>query len=127
MKKNPLNLNPQEELRQMRLMIDRRFGPPGEPEPCPCDEPIPIPVDATERDGIITIKAAIPGIACDKIEVLLNTRTLTIRSHPDCTQGHFSRTVSLPSDLAIARARTGVRNGFVYVKIPKCTSRHASA
>lgn len=125
MKKNPLNLDPKLELEYMRSMVERRFGPDG-PLPAGPDE-IPIPVDASERDGIVTIKAAVPGIASDQIDVRIARNSLTICSRPSCECGHFARTVRLPSNLATECAKTRIKNGFVCVRIPKCTSRHAEA
>lgn len=126
MKKNPLNLDPKEELLRMRMMVERRFAH----DPllrADEDEPIPVPVDATERDGILTIKAAVPGIRCDEVDVRISGHTVTFCNAPGCRCGRFQRTVELPDDWATSLARTRFRNGFIYVRIPKCTSRHASA
>ncbi|HRI44944.1 MAG TPA: Hsp20/alpha crystallin family protein [Fimbriimonadaceae bacterium] len=126
MKKNPLNLDPKEELRRMQAMVERRFAhdPPVRSHD---DEPIPVPVDASERDGILTIKAAVPGIRCDEVDVCISDHAVTFSNAPSCQCGRFLRTVELPEDWATSLARTRFRNGFVYVRIPKSTSRHASA
>jgi HSP20 family molecular chaperone IbpA len=124
MKKNPLNLDPKEELQYMRSMVERRFSPGPPPA---SDDAIPIAVDASERDGIVTIKAALPGIASEQIDVHIAPTSLTIRSREHCPCGHFARTVRLPGNLATECAKTRIKNGFVCVRIPKCTSRHASA
>lgn len=126
MKKNPLNLDPKEELRRMRVLVERRFAQDPPPRALE-DELIPVPVDASERDGILTIKAAVPGIRCDDVDIRISDHAVTFSNAPTCQCGRFQRTVELPDDWATSLARTRFRNGFVYVRIPKSTSRHASA
>lgn len=90
-------------------------------------------VDVIERDKEILVRAEVPGVERDDLEVSLAERTLTIhgatRSEAEHHEGDlhrreirtgaFSRVVSLPADVDAAKAKARYRDGVLTLKLPK--------
>ena len=91
------------------------------------------PVDMFERDGDIVVKAEMPGIAPDKIEVTVINGELRISGereeekeikeeqyyHSERTFGRIYRTVTLPDGCDVDRVRATVKDGVLEVAVPK--------
>jgi HSP20 family protein len=86
----------------------------------------------TIRDGGLVVRAEVPGIRADAVDLTVEPQRLTIsgeRPAPDGgpgsyhrrerSYGRFSRTVQLPADLDPATATAEVRQGLLTVRIDK--------
>lgn len=85
-----------------------------------------------DRHGGHVVRAEVPGVKPDQIQLEIEPRRLTItgeRAAPEAGQGsyhrrergfgRFSRTIQLPDDLDPASATAEVRNGVLTVRIAK--------
>lgn len=92
-----------------------------------------VPVDIFEDGESVIVKAEIPGIRKEEINVELTPESITISGQKRTEQrfeekdyhrletsyGTFSKTCSLPADILIDRARAVFRDGVLEVRIPK--------
>ncbi len=90
-------------------------------------------VDVYETKEDVVVKAALPGIAPEQVEVTITGDTLTIRGETkeesevkeenylrkERRFGSFHRTVTLPSGLKSDKADASFENGVLTLKIPK--------
>lgn len=91
------------------------------------------PVDIHETESNYTVKAEIPGIAPDDIDVRLEGNTLIIRGErqqerdedvgtmhrSERTFGSFSRAFTLPQDVETDAINATFRNGVLAITVPK--------
>lgn len=128
-----VNLNPAGELRTMEEVFDRLLGGPfrtvGESTPVAAS----LPVDITEREGKLFVRAAVPGVAPEELEVQIEKNVLTIRGesrHESATEdekvyrrevsyGKFARSIRLPEGLDLNTADAEFKNGIVTISIPR--------
>jgi len=91
-----------------------------------------IPVDVRLEDDTYILSAFVPGIAPEdvKIEVIEDTVTISgefvdsseegtrflLRERP---QGHFSRTLRLPTELDAGKSDADIVNGVLSLRVPK--------
>ncbi len=94
--------------------------------------------DIIERDNEIIVKAELPGVKKDDLEISLTDDTVTITavtSHEheeekgdyyrhEISHGEFKRTLGLPSDVNGDKAKASFRDGLLELKIPKRESAH---
>ncbi len=92
-----------------------------------------IPLDMIEDEGKITIKAAVPGINPEELEVSIENNVLTIKGEHkneevsetakvfrrENTYGSFSRSIRLSPQLNQEAVEASFKNGFVTITIPK--------
>jgi len=84
-----------------------------------------------DEDGVV-VRAEVPGIPADKINVSVEPRRLTISGESAPAQrdkgsyhrrerrfGQFSRSVQLPEELDAEKASAECKNGLLTVRIPK--------
>jgi HSP20 family protein len=85
-----------------------------------------------EKDDLI-VKAEIPGLTKDEIDVSLDGSTLTIRGEKkkeeeikeedyyrcERTFGAFSRTIELPADVKPDKVNATFKNGVLEIRLPK--------
>ncbi len=90
-------------------------------------------VDVYERPDEIVVKAEIPGLSKDEIEVNLTDSTLTLtgekkkeeevrdQDYYRCERafGSFSRIIQLPSEVKSAEAKATFKDGVLEVRLPK--------
>jgi HSP20 family protein len=90
-------------------------------------------VDVTENDKDITVRAELPGIDDNDIEVLLNSNTLTIRGEKkvekeqqgkayyrmERSYGSFSRIILLPVEVDKDKIAAQLKKGVLTVTLPK--------
>ena len=90
-------------------------------------------VDIIERDEVICVKAEMPGVEKNNIEVNLNDDVLTIKSsirkeereedgnylHCEISQEEYQRSLALPTSALTERAAASFRDGILEVVIPK--------
>jgi HSP20 family protein len=90
-------------------------------------------VDIIDRDEDIMVRADVPGVKRENLEVTLTDNTITIKGktseekkeekgdyfRSETMKGAFARTVYLPSDVDGGRAESSFRNGVLEVTVPK--------
>jgi len=90
-------------------------------------------VDVFEEKDDIVVKAELPGIEKDNIEVNLADHHLTIKGEKrkeeevkqehyyrsERSYGSFMRTVELPKDVHADRVKASFKNGILEVRLPK--------
>lgn len=90
-------------------------------------------VDIIERDQEICVKAEMPGVDKNNIEVNLNDDVLTIKSsirkeerqeegnylHCEISQEEFQRTLALPPSALMDNASASFKDGILDIVIPK--------
>ena len=90
-------------------------------------------VDVMENDNNIIVKAELPGVEKDKINVELNGRMLTIKGERSAETetkeekyyrkesmfGNFERCVMLPSEVDPESIKAQYKDGVLSVEIPK--------
>jgi HSP20 family protein len=90
-------------------------------------------VDVFEEKDDIVVKAELPGIEKDKIEVNLTDHTLTIKGEKkkeeeikeenyyraERSYGSFLRTLDLPRDVRADQVKASFKNGILEVRVPK--------
>jgi HSP20 family protein len=125
-----LSLNPVHEFRRMNEVLDRLFG---SPVWSTNNQSWTLPLDVYEQNGTFTVKAAVPGIKAEDLDITVEDNILTIRGehrHEEETEdmrvyrreyayGTFTRSVRLPEDVAVDQIQAEFRDGFVYITMPK--------
>lgn len=90
------------------------------------------PVDISESDGHIVLKADLPGLSREDIDLTVEHNTLTIKGvrRPDVqvredqyhrlerAQGSFSRSFTLPNTVDTGAVRADYRDGVLTVSLP---------
>jgi HSP20 family protein len=90
-------------------------------------------VDVFEEKDDIVVKAELPGIEKDNIEVNLTDHTLTIKGEKkkeeeikeenyyraERSYGSFLRTLDLPRDVRADQVKASFKNGILEVRMPK--------
>jgi HSP20 family protein len=90
-------------------------------------------VDIFEEKDDIVVKAELPGIEKDNIEVNLTDHTLTIKGEKkkeeeikeenyyraERSYGSFLRTLNLPKDVHVDKVKASFKNGILEVRMPK--------
>ena len=96
-------------------------------------------VDLFEEKDDIVVKAELPGIEKDKIEVNLTDHTLTIKGEKkkeeevkeenyyraERSYGSFLRTLDLPADVHADKIKASFKNGILEVRMPKTEAAKA--
>jgi len=126
-----VNANPVHEFRAIEEMFDRMFATPFRPTGGATTAGLPI--DVIERDGRIMIRAAVPGIAPEELDIQVENQTLTIRGEHhmeeqqendkvyrrEVAYGAFARSIRLPDDAEIEGVDAEFRNGVVTITVPR--------
>jgi len=90
-------------------------------------------VDLIDRDNEILIKAELPGVKKDDMDVSLTDDVLTIKASTrheeeeekgeyhrrEISRGEFQRTLRLPENVDGDKAKTSFKDGVLELKIPK--------
>jgi HSP20 family protein len=120
--------DPFEELqRELESMLGAAFGSVGH------STGLYPPVNVFDAGDVYVVKAEVPGVAPEKLEIDVEEETLTLRgerafSDPaknaafhrrERGSGKFRRVVRLPSRVAADEARAEYRDGVLNVRIPK--------
>jgi HSP20 family protein len=91
------------------------------------------PVDLSETDGQVVVKAALPGIQPEDVDISVIDGVLTIKGETKSEEkseaenyhrreiryGAFSRAITLPTEVDDARAEAEFRDGVLTVTLPK--------
>jgi len=93
-------------------------------------------VDVIDRDDAIVVKAALPGVAKEDLEVSTTPQTVTIRGSTkkesreekdeyyrcEIASSNYLRTVSLPASIDEAKVKATFKDGMLELKCPKLES-----
>ena len=129
MLKTIVNANPLTDFRSFDEMFERMLGVPHKTQ---ATEGL-LPIDIFEKDGALVIKAAVPGIDPEHIDIQIENNVLTIRGElksdyeetqakvyrREYSYGKFSRSVRLPEDLELDKISAEFKNGFVTITLPR--------
>lgn len=97
--------------------------------------PMDFPVEISETESDVEVKASLPGVAQDDIEISVHASTLTIKAESkdeteekgktylrrEMSYGSMQRSFSLPSEVNSDKAEATFRNGVLRLKLPKTT------
>lgn len=133
--------SPMKEIEEMRRDIDRLFGEFFEPFhrrrrwwPKPTEGGVVVPnIEMYDRKSEIVIKADLPGVGKDQIDLTITKDTFTLKGEVRCEEevkeedyylsersyGSFSRTISLPTEVDSEKAKATFKNGVLEVVLPK--------
>jgi HSP20 family protein len=90
-------------------------------------------VDMIDRDDEVLVRAELPGVKKEDLEVTLSEHTLTIEAHTareeeeekgeyyrkEMTRGDFRRTLALPGGLDEDKAKATFTDGVLELCLPK--------
>ena len=91
------------------------------------------PVDLSETDGHVVVKAALPGIQPEDVDISVSDGVLTIKGETKSEEksdgenyhrreiryGAFSRSIALPAEVNDAKAEAEFQDGVLTVTLPK--------
>ena len=90
-------------------------------------------VDVIDRDKEVVIRAEIPGVAREDLEVTMDDNTVTFRGstrheeekeegeyhYRETSRGEFCRTITLPANVDAGKAKAHYKDGMVELVLPK--------
>jgi HSP20 family protein len=90
-------------------------------------------IDMFQTDDEVIVKASLPGMKSDDVQITVNADTLILRGeykqdegHKDATwhirehrYGAFERSIGLPTDVQSDKAKAEFENGVLTVTLPK--------
>jgi HSP20 family protein len=98
----------------------------------PIERQLRLPVDVRTDNEAFTIRALVPGLEADdlNIEVLNNTVSINgeFKNEEDentkyltceLPQGRFSRVIELPVDVDASKVEASIKNGVLQLRVPK--------
>ncbi len=126
---------------EMERWFEESFGRPffspwvprfGFPEMCKMREFSPT-VDIFEEGGDVVVKAELPGMGKDEIEVNITNDVITISGEKKSEEklekkdyfrlersyGSFTRSLTLPAETQSEKARASFKDGILEIRIPK--------
>ncbi len=97
------------------------------------EEIAPVPLDMYQTDNDVVIKAALPGVKPEDVDITISGNTLSIKGETKTEEeikredylyqerryGSFSRTIALPASLQTDKAEATFENGVLTLTIPK--------
>jgi HSP20 family protein len=128
--KTLVNFDPTHDIRTLENWFERMFA---DPMPTYRSRAVTVPLDIYEREGFLYLKAAVPGVEPDEIDVQIQDNVLTIKGETKHEQeseearvyrreyayGSFSRSVRLPENLNLDAVNAEFKNGFLTISIPR--------
>ncbi len=134
--------DPVYELRRMREAMDRRWRGPALAAPSTERKRWAIPVDVVEEAEEILVRASLPGVKLEDIDVSIEDSVPAIRGESaeskaekerkeggylirERRTGAFHRSLRLPDTVDTDKARTHYENGILTVTLPKAESKKA--
>lgn len=90
-------------------------------------------VDVVDGATEIVVRAEVPGVAREDLDVSMSEDSVTIRGHSrreekieaanyfraEISRGEFSRTVALPSAVDASKSKAKLENGMLEITLPK--------
>lgn len=132
---NMVRWDPFTDLRQtMDQLFEQGFSRPWRLLQNPGYE-VALPVEISETDEAIEVKAALPGVTQNDVDITVANDVLTIKAqHRDTTDqqrkfyhreipyGEVARSFSLPVSVDADKAEAHFENGMLYLRLPKAES-----
>jgi HSP20 family protein len=126
-------LDPLDGLQSLQREIERLFRSPAAGFGLgPAAAGVFPPVNAfTDGEGVLVVRAEVPGISPDRIDVQVEPRRLVVSGERTLPQsgggfhrrerrgGHFARTIQIPEDVDPEAATAEVKNGVLTIRIPR--------
>ena len=101
-------------------------------ERAPAERQISLPVDVRNDDEGFSIRAFVPGLDADALNIEVLNNTVSIRGEflsetdedakyltCELPQGRFSRAITLPVDVDAAKVEASIKNGMLQLRVPK--------
>lgn len=93
----------------------------------------PPAVDMYQTDDEIVVKAALPGIKADEVQISVTGEVLTLKGEVNFEEetnektyhireqrwGAFERTIMLPTDVVAEKAKADFKDGILTINLPK--------
>ena len=131
--------DPRFELRRMHEIMNRRWHGFGFDYDNAEHKEWAIPIDVVEEDDDILVRASLPGVDPDQIDVSIEDQVLAIKANTSVDQerkergylikerrsGAFHRTLRLPDTVDADKANTVYENGLLTVTLPKAEAKKA--
>lgn len=117
----------------MDRLFDEGFSRPWRLIPTSTDYEAGFPVEVSETDDALEVKASLPGVRPEEVEVTVANDVLTIKAqHRETTEdkkrdyhrreiryGAFHRSLSLPVTVDADKAQARYENGLLLLTLPK--------
>lgn len=123
-------ISPYRQLANMREIMERFIDE--SVENTPAEREYRLAVDVQVDDEAFTLRAFVPGLEADDLSIEVLKNTVTIRGEFKCEDeedvkyltcelpvGHFARTITLPVDVDPNKVEASMKNGVLYLRIPK--------
>ncbi len=95
--------------------------------------PLPIPVDIFESEDALTLRADLPDVKLEDIDVRVENQTLTVSGNRkferdekvkgyhriERSYGEFARSFTVPSTVETERVSADYKNGVLTITLPK--------
>ena len=93
-----------------------------------------LPLDVFEKENVVYVKAAVPGVKPEEFHLTLDNYVLTLwyetkddmETEPDAKlyrsearYGKFMRSVRLPEDIEVDKVKAEFENGIVTITVPR--------
>jgi HSP20 family protein len=130
--------SPEREIDRFRREIERMFDEFFSEERFPAlfrtERVITFPaLDVYDEGDKIVVKAELPGLTKDDVEIIVRDRELIIKGekkkeeeikeenyyYSERSFGKFSRTIRLPTDIKLDEVKAKFRNGVLEIELPK--------
>lgn len=121
-----------EELDRMRQHLDKVFQKTGESRVGGLYAGVFPPVNLTETTDAYILRAEIPGVAINDLEIQTTARNISISGERQIAVdrsakyhrreregGRFSRAITLPGDFDRDKVGATLKNGLLEIKVPK--------
>ena len=125
--------DPVRDMMSLRRTMDRLFGDEGFDEDFNRSLNWNLPLDVAEREDEYVVKASLPGVNPDDLEITYNNNTLTIRAevkadeekkgetyhHRERRFGVYSRSITLPTSIKADAIEAHYDAGVLTLELPK--------
>ena len=95
-----------------------------------------MPIEVSETDNELVVKASLPGVKPEEVDITVQNDVLTIKAeHKETSEdnkrefyrreiryGSFARTLSLPMKVDADQAEASYENGVLQLRLPKAAS-----
>ncbi len=133
--------DPIAEFDNMNNLLDRLFYGVGRGSTTQTAQNLILPVDIFEKEDQLVVRAAVPGVKPEDLDVQVEDQVLTIKGETkqdeefkdakvyrrEYAYGCFNRSVRLPDDLDLQKVDAKFENGFVTIAFPKLVQEKPKA
>jgi HSP20 family protein len=124
-------VSPYRRLANLQRIVDRVLDEDGSERPA-VERQASLPLDLRSDDEAFTIRAFVPGLDADDLNIEVLNNTVSIRGEftsetdenvkylaCELPQGRFSRVITLPVDVDAAKVKASIKNGLLQLRVPK--------